>query len=287
MPIETVNLHVWGKCNLACLYCYGTFPQRPRSLSREAWEKILDILRDAGVRRVTFSGGEPALHPELLGMLSHAHDVGLQTAIITNGTHLTDAMLARLDLVGITLDSARDEVLTALGRKPRDCASYLALVRDLCFRTHQAGVRLKINTVVTTHNAYEDLTDELLRLGPAKWKPLQFVHVPGENDALSPHLSIDAPTFASFVARHARLAQAGILVAPETDQTVRSTYVMVDPAGRVFQHGPDGHVLSQPILEVGVVRAIEQAGGYDRQAFEARGGHINIKHLPVLNSRKP
>jgi radical S-adenosyl methionine domain-containing protein 2 len=282
MPIETVNLHIWGKCNLACSYCYGTFPARPRALGARGWCRILDVLAEARVRRVSFSGGEPTLHPGLLEMLDHAGARGLQTSIITNGIALSDGMLRQLDMVGMTLDAATPSILERLGRAMPSGADYLARLWDVNRRCRAFGVRMKINTVVTSINVHEELVDTLLHLRPAKWKPMQFVYVRGENDADAASLHVSSAAFHTFVRRHARVTESGIWVEPESATTVRTTYVMVDPAGRVFQHAPEGHRTSAPVLDVGLVRAIEQAGGYDRDAFLARGGDVDVRRLPVV-----
>lgn len=279
---ETVNLHIWPRCNLACVYCYGTFPNRPRPLSIRDSRLILDALADAGVRRVTFSGGEPTLHPDLEQMVRHASARGLRTAIVTNGARLTDALLARLDLVGLSIDSADDGTQAALGRRLPGGRSYVAHIADVAGRVHAAGVRLKLNTVVTRLNLHEDLADIVIALRPTKWKPMQVVRVPGENDAMAPGLEISAEEFGEFVDRHERVAEAGIWYEPESAATIRTTYVMVDPSGRVFQHGPAGHLLSEPVVEVGLAHAMNQVGGYDRAEFERRGGHVDVRRLPVV-----
>ena len=116
MSIETINLHVWPRCNLACRYCYATFQATSGSLPLADWQALLDLINVAGVRRVNFSGGEPTLHPELTGMLRHARSVGLQTSIISNGTRLNAEMISLLDLVGVTLDSRDDSVASAASR---------------------------------------------------------------------------------------------------------------------------------------------------------------------------
>jgi radical S-adenosyl methionine domain-containing protein 2 len=280
MPIETVNLHVVRHCNLRCRYCYGGFPERPPPLDLAGWCLILDEIHRAEVRRVTFSGGEPTLHRDLLGMIEYARGVGLQTGIITNARFLTDAMLAGLDLVGITLDSADEETLVQLGRKRQGEGSYVDHVLQVAARARLAGARLKVNTVVTALNVHESLTHVLLQMTPEKWKPLQFTHVPGENDAAAADLRVSDEAFDAFVERHRQvLEDAGVWVAPERDGVVRSTYVMIDPSGRVFRSGPNGYVKSEEVSRVGLRAAIEQVGGYDRAGFRARGGHVDVLQL--------
>jgi hypothetical protein len=36
------------------------------------------------------------------------------------------------------------------------------------------------------------------------------------------------------------------------------------------------------VLAIGLRRALEQVGGYDRERFLARGGHVDVRRLPVL-----
>lgn len=284
MIIETVNLHVWPKCNLSCVYCYGTFPSRSKWMPFAAWASIVGALADAGVKRVTFSGGEPTLHRELLPIVKHARGVGLGTAIITNGAKVSDELLAALDLVGTTIDSARADTLMRLGRG----AGTLATVGDLARRTHAAGARLKLNTVVCALNVDEDLASLVQELHPWKWKPLQFTEVVGENEVAAASLRVSRKRFDGFVARHlAALAGTPIWFAPESDATIRRTYVMIDPQGRVFQHGPGGHRVSAPIEDVGFVRALAEVGGYDRDSFLARGGDVDVRRLPLVEEREP
>lgn len=279
MLIETVNLHVWPKCNLKCVYCYGSFPDRPRSLALESWQRIIDQLAARGVQRVTFSGGEPTLHPDFLGMLRHARASGLQTSIITNGVRLNEEMIAHLDLVGITVDSAVEGTLERLGRGRH----YLATAHRVAKQAADASVRLKINTVVCSLNVDEDLNSVVLELTPWKWKPIEFTFVPGEHDDADRVLAVRRDGFDAFVERHHDVRRAGIWVAPETAETVRKTYVMVDPEGRVFQHAAGGHARSLLILDVGFDRALASVGGYDRQAFLARGGAVDVRRLPMLS----
>lgn len=285
MLIETVNLHVWGRCNLKCVYCYGSFPEDPRSLPLATWKCILLELAAHDVRRVTFSGGEPTLHPSLLEMMSYAKGLGLQVSIITNGTRLTDPMLEVLDVVGITLDAVSEPLLREMGRGLPRGWSYVQHTMDVAQRARAHGAYVKVNTVVTTMNASEQLSAVLLELRPDKWKPMQFTEVLGENDGAAPRLRVTEKIFQEFVDRHAAVGAAGIWVQPESESTIRGTYVMVDPTGRIFQHTGAAHRLSEPVQEVGFERALAQTGGYDREAFVARGGHVDVRRLPVLNRR--
>lgn len=278
--IETVNVNPWPHCDLACVYCYGSFPEKPARLSLAAWHVILDEIARCRVRRVTFSGGEPTLHPDLAAMLRHARELDLQTSIVTNGAKLTRAHIDLLDLVAVTLDALDEDVLRRLGRTTNKSGPYLERFDRVCALVRASEVMLKINTVVTRWNLAEDLRSRLVTAGPFKWKPLQFTSVVGENDARAAELEITAMEFATFVDRHrAELEAVGIQVAPETEAVVRSTYVMLDPSGRVFSTSSGAKRFSRPVHEVGLDAAVAEVGGYDRERFLARGGDVDIRRL--------
>jgi radical S-adenosyl methionine domain-containing protein 2 len=191
-------------------------------------------------------------------------------------------MLAELDLVGLDIDSADDQVQARLGRALPRGASYRKHIEDIVRRARHQGARTKLNTVVTAINAAEDLSEALLEMRPDKWKAMQFVHVPGENDDTAAELAVTPFQFDAFVARHRHLAEKGIWFVAESATTIRTTYVMIDPAGRVFQHSPGGHALSTPLVGVGLAAAMAQVGGYDRAAFIERGGAVDVRRLPLL-----
>lgn len=280
LPIpETVNLHLWPRCNQACTYCFERFREVRGSMPNRSWMSLLDHLRERGVRRVNFAGGEPTLHPNLEELLMHAKGIGLEVSIVTNAHRLTERMLSHLDVVALSIDSNDDAVSARLGRRVKEPGSYRQLILSAADRVHDAGVRLKVNTVVSACNWQEDLTGLYLALSPAKLKLLQFTEVPGENAEEAPALRVTTEQFAQFVDRHRSLVSLGIWVVPEAEVTVLRSYVMINPSGRVFQVGPVGHVVSQPVIDVGLEAAIEQAGGYDRPSFEGRGGNVGALTL--------
>jgi radical S-adenosyl methionine domain-containing protein 2 len=287
MRIETINVNPWPHCDLACVYCYGSFPEKPTRLPLARWRTILDEIARYKTVRVTFSGGEPTLHPDLLAMLEHARDVGLQRSIVTNGAKLRSAHVELLDLVTVTHDAVSEAVLRAIGRSVGKSAPYLERFEAVCALAARCGTDLKVNTVVTRLNLGEDLRSTLARIRPVKWKPLQFTSVIGENEDRAAELEVTREEFEGFVARHrAELEAAGIVVAPETETDVRSTYVMIDPSGRVFSTWSGTKRFSRPVLEVGLEAAVAEVGGYDRERFLARGGDVDVRslrrRLPVM-----
>jgi radical S-adenosyl methionine domain-containing protein 2 len=279
MLIETVNLHVNSMCNLRCAYCFGAFPADHGGLDGEAWRRIIEQLPGEGVRRVTFSGGEPTLFPPLAEIIRHAKRVGLQTSIVTNGARLTDDMLAHLDMIGITLDSQHAETNMRLGRRGVRGMPYHRHVMDVASRVRAAGKLLKLNTVVCSLNVQENMVELIARIHPFKWKPLQFAAIAGGNDITASWLAVSEEEFQAFVRRNDGVGKRGVWFAPESEQVLNSTYVMVDPSGRAFLRSAAGFKASRPVLDVGIQQAVADVGGYDREAFLAREGDRDVLRM--------
>lgn len=117
-PIEC-SLDPIMKCNHHCYYCNSQRYLRefPNSIPCLSWNEMYNLiifLAEWGVRGLCFGGGgESTLHSDVPTMLNLAHQKGLETAIITNGSMLYDVYLRTALLhcrwVGISLDAGDAE----------------------------------------------------------------------------------------------------------------------------------------------------------------------------------
>jgi len=114
------------RCNLACTYC-NEFDKHSPPVPTSAMLRRIDKLGALGTSIVTFSGGEPTLHPDLDLLIRHVRKQGAIATIITNGYLLTPERIKRLNAAGldylqISIDNVQpDEVskksLKVLDRK--------------------------------------------------------------------------------------------------------------------------------------------------------------------------
>jgi radical S-adenosyl methionine domain-containing protein 2 len=65
VPIS-VNYHFTRQCNKECGFCFHT-AKTSHIASPEEARRGLSLLKDAGMRKLNFAGGEPFLHPKYLG----------------------------------------------------------------------------------------------------------------------------------------------------------------------------------------------------------------------------
>jgi len=88
------------RCNLACTYC-NEYDDVSKPVATQTMLARLDQLADLGTNIVTFSGGEPLLHPELDQLISHVRRRGIIAGMITNGYLLTAQRVQQLNDAGL------------------------------------------------------------------------------------------------------------------------------------------------------------------------------------------
>jgi MoaA/NifB/PqqE/SkfB family radical SAM enzyme len=102
LTVELTNV-----CNLHCSYCVrddDALHHRPASFFPvDLFSRLMGEARDVmGVEHVSFTGGEPTLHPEFGRILSTVADLSLTCSFVTNGWHF--------ERVWPPLDERRDAV---------------------------------------------------------------------------------------------------------------------------------------------------------------------------------
>jgi MoaA/NifB/PqqE/SkfB family radical SAM enzyme len=88
------------RCNLACGYC-NEYDDRSAPVPTEEMLRRLDRLAELGTTIITFSGGEPTLHPDLDTLIARVRSNGGLATLITNGLLLTPERIQRLNRAGL------------------------------------------------------------------------------------------------------------------------------------------------------------------------------------------
>lgn len=88
------------RCNIACAYC-NEYDDFSRPVPIDVLIRRADRLADLGVSIITFSGGEPMLHPQLDDLIRHVRVRGMIAGLITNGYLLGPQRIQRLNDSGL------------------------------------------------------------------------------------------------------------------------------------------------------------------------------------------
>ena len=101
--VPSVNFHLWEPCNMRCKFCFATFQDVKKvanipkgHMPREDCLSVVDLLAQAGFKKINFAGGEPTLCPWLSDLIVRAKANGMITSIVTNGTRITDQWLGQM-----------------------------------------------------------------------------------------------------------------------------------------------------------------------------------------------
>jgi MoaA/NifB/PqqE/SkfB family radical SAM enzyme len=112
------------RCNLACAYCNEYDDFSPPVPTEEMLRRI-DLLADLGLSSLTFSGGEPTLHPDLDRLIRRVRERGMLAALITNGFLLNEDRIERfnragLDYLQISIDNVQPDEVSLKSLKTLD-----------------------------------------------------------------------------------------------------------------------------------------------------------------------
>jgi MoaA/NifB/PqqE/SkfB family radical SAM enzyme len=88
------------RCNLACTYC-NEFDDFSKPVPLQAMLRRIDHLADLGTSIISFSGGEPLLHPDLDAQIVRIRERGAIAGMITNGFFLNAKRIQELNRAGL------------------------------------------------------------------------------------------------------------------------------------------------------------------------------------------
>lgn len=275
--LVSINYHLTKACNYACKFCYARFGDVCHHLEINSAKEMVNLLSKVGTKKITFVGGEPLLYPRLGDLISYTKNLGITTMIVTNGSLINETFLGKygknIDWIGFSIESGIEGIENKLGRRlkrKRDRKiNHVQNIRSLVPLARKYNIKIKINTVVTTLNWQEDIRWLIKELNPERWKVFQVVKIRGENDGKVEPLLITEKQFNYFVKTHYELNPI-----TESSDSIKGSYVMIDPIGRFFDDITGIIRYSQPILEVGVIDAFNEVS-FSLTKFYERGGKYN------------
>ncbi|HLZ65752.1 MAG TPA: radical SAM protein [Aliidongia sp.] len=135
---------VTRRCNLACGYCNEYDDHSPPVPLKDLLARV-DHLAALKTASITFTGGEPLLHPELDQVIRAARGHGMIVTMITNGFRLSRDWIDRLNAAGlqgmqISIDNLKpDEV---------SMKSLSSVERKLALLQKHAKFKVNVNSVL-------------------------------------------------------------------------------------------------------------------------------------------
>jgi MoaA/NifB/PqqE/SkfB family radical SAM enzyme len=184
MPfVENENFHeskicwrITRRCNLHCPHCLaGDRSIYAPEADAQTCLHFVKAMAECNVTRIVFTGGEPLIRADIFAILRRIQDMGITSQITTNALSITAAKATELsslvDCLRISVDGLR-----GTHNMLRQSKSYNTVIRAITTAIDH-GIRVVINTVVTSSNIYElpELLDTLYSLGVRKFVLLEFM----------------------------------------------------------------------------------------------------------------
>ncbi len=95
--LRTLVLEINTRCNFNCQHCYlGDSLKSGEQLDLDVIRKLLDDASSLKIDRVQLTGGNPALHPDVIGSLDLLRDYPYEVFFFSNGTGLSTPLLQAL-----------------------------------------------------------------------------------------------------------------------------------------------------------------------------------------------
>ena len=292
--IISVNYHFTRQCNFNCGFCFHT-QKSNYLLPIEEAIKGLKILKDYGVRKINFAGGEPFIHPKYLGELVKRckEEIKIEKiSIITNGSLVKKDFFEKfgkyIDVFGVSCDSFNKETNIKIGRGKRgDNVQKLFEIRQLC---KDYNIKFKLNTVVCNLNKDENMVENIKKLNPDRWKCFQVLMVRGENEDSSrlrdvTKFQITDEEFKKFIERHKEIE----CLIDEPNETMKSSYLILDEEMRFLDKGDGEETYSESILKVGVEEALKNIRFDEEEFLKRKGDYLfqnEITNGKCVNNRE-
>lgn len=266
---KTVSFHLVKPCNMKCKFCYATFQDIKviKQLSLENSIVIVNKLISAGVKKITFAGGEPLLYKHIKELLIHTKSKGITTSIITNGSLLTNEWLSEmsyhLDWIGLSIDSLNKTTNESIGRTANTHHDYPQLISLI----QKYKYKLKINTVVNIHNQHELMSEFITKSKTTRWKVFDTLKVEGQNEKQFDN--IKSTDFKGFVKKNKHPAMV-----VESNELMTGSYLLIDPVGRLFENSSGEHTYSDSLTNNTMSHCLNQIT-LNKETFLKRGGIYN------------
>lgn len=273
----SINYHLTKACNMRCKFCFATF--NDIGIVKHDFEKsikIIDEIARNDFKKITFAGGEPTLVKKLPELIKYAKKKKLTTCIVSNGAKFAEKVFLEkiaphTDWIALSIDSINSNTNKASGR---GLNGKITLSEDFYINISNTikefKIKLKINTVVSSYNFNENLNHFIKSVKPDRWKILQALKVDKQNSKFQDQFAISQNEFEIFLNNHKETLES-VDNAVEPVNLIKDSYLMISPEGKLYDNSEKHYEYSEPILKVGLAKALKQIR-FDSSKFIERGG---------------
>jgi len=179
--VTSVKIKLTQRCNLRCAMCKYWRSKPGDELAGGEVLRVIDEMRQAGLRKVHFSGGELFTRPDAPQILCDAAALGINVNLTTNGTLITPALAKRLvrgriHSISFSLDAPDAKTHNRIRGQAGAFEAVVGGARLIDKERRKQGRRvyIRINTVLQKRNylLHAGMVDLAARLGAVELEPM-------------------------------------------------------------------------------------------------------------------
>lgn len=232
MHKRSVCWNITPRCNSSCKFCYRNIEKKENNLHQNM--QIIKILSELGIDKVTFSGGESLLYPELTELLKASHELNITSSVITNGKVLNEEKIKQLekyvDYIIFSIDALDDKINQEIGRGENQGSNVLQLMKYIS--SSGMNMQLKLNTVVHKKNMeqIECIAEAIKDIPIVRWKLFKFCGLRGSSIVNFDEYSISNEEYDNIVDS----INANCRIEKINEKNIEDNYLLVDAEGNFF-----------------------------------------------------
>ncbi|MDD2766270.1 MAG: radical SAM protein [Candidatus Moranbacteria bacterium] len=162
--IKKIRFVLTDFCNYQCRFCHneGTPTKNTRFLDKESIFSLTSVAKDLGIKKITLTGGEPLLHPEIVAIVDGINAIYPEAILgmTTNGMLFDKnkfaTIITNLSRLRLNFQSLDEKVLKYICGNGANISKALLMIDDV--RKLNPDLNICLNFVLTTYNK-ESLSD--------------------------------------------------------------------------------------------------------------------------------
>ena len=233
MEKRSVCWNITSRCNENCKFCYRILTEKENDIEKN--KKILEVLAKLSVDKISWTGGEALLYPNLIELLKISKSYGIINNLLTNGKLLSEEKIIELepylDYITLSYDSNNSDTYKIMGRGERHGIN---VIKALDFiQKNEINIRVKINTLVSKINKNEitDIGKTLEKYIIERWRLFKFM--PLRNCAISNSINFEISNeeFRQVISNVKDLYGKHIQISERNEDKIQSDYLLINSVG--------------------------------------------------------
>ena len=233
MGKRSVCWNITSRCNENCKFCYRILTYSENDLEKN--KKILEVLANLSVDKISWTGGEALLYPNLIELLKISKSYGIINNLLTNGKLLSKEKILELepylDYITLSYDSNNSDTYKIMGRGERHG---LNVIQALDFiKDNNINIKIKINTLVSKINRDEitDIGRTLEKYNIERWRLFKFIPLRNCAISSSSNFKISNEEFKNVVSDVKNLYGEHIQISERNEDKIQSYYLLINSVG--------------------------------------------------------